>query len=428
MRKVIQNVRLLDPASRTDKICNVLVVNGKIEQITKELIFSADEYIKADSLWLLPGLVDSHVHLREPGQEGKETIATGAQAAAAGGVTSVVCMPNTTPPIDNKTQIEFVIERAQHTGCVRVYPTGALTHDLGGQDLAPIGEMVEAGAVAVSEDMNSIMDSLVLRRAMEYSTIFKIPIILHSEDQTLTQGGVINEGLMSMKLGVWGIPKEAEAAHVARNILLAKKTGAHLHLAHISCAESIDIIRFYKQKGYQFTVEVTPHHLLLTEEATDGYNTNAKMSPPLRTNEDTEALMEGLRDGTINNITSDHAPHTFADKNREFPEAPMGVTGLETLLPLLLDPIKERSGLDELTLLSFVTNRPAAIMNLPGGALYEGGPADFTLWDPEPAETIDAELSYSNSRNTPFHGWQVKGRVERTYCAGKLVYARPRCR
>jgi len=272
--------------------------------------------------------------------------------------------------------------------------------------------------------MNSIMDSQVLRRAMEYSTIFNIPIILHSEDHTLTQEGAINEGLMSMKLGVWGIPKEAEAAHVTRNILLAHKTGAHLHLAHISCAESIDIIRFYKQKGYYFTTEVTPHHLLLTEEATDAYNTNAKMSPPLRTYEDTEALMSGLRDGTINNITSDHAPHNFADKNQEFPEAPFGVIGLETLLPLLLGPIKERSGLDELTLLGFVTHHPASIMRLSAGTLYEGGPADFTLWNPNAADRIDANRSFSKSRNTPFHGWKIQGRVERTFCAGKQVYAR----
>jgi dihydroorotase len=425
MKILIKNARVIQPSAAVDRLADVLIEQQTITAIEPSLSDPEAQILDAEGLWLLPGLVDIHVHLREPGQEGKETIATGTRAAAAGGITSLLCMPNTIPPIDSRTGIDFILERTERSGCVRVFPTGTITKGLEGKELAPIGEMVEAGAVAVTEE-TEVMDSLLMRRAMEYTSMFNVPLIAHCEDKQLTENGSVNEGRMSMMLGLTGIPCEAEAVMVARNILLAAKTGVRLHLAHISCAESVDLIRFYKQKGAPVTAEVTPHHLLLLEDATDQYQTNAKVDPPLRTPEDQEALYQGLRDGTIDCIATAHAPHTQADKSREFPEAESGIIGLETLLPLLLGPIRERLGFDLPHLLGLVTHQPARVMKLPVGVLATGQPADLVLWNPEPSVTIDRNQFHSKARNTPFHGWTVQGRVEQTFVAGGMVYHRER--
>lgn len=424
MKTLIRHARILNPSTNTDQVGDVLLDGERIAQIAPKVDTNNAIVIDAEGLWLLPGLVDIHVHFGEPGQEGRETIATGTQAAAAGGVTSVVCMADTAPPVDSRPGVEFILERAVRTGYVRVYPTGALTKGMEGVEISPIGEMVEAGAVAISDDGHGVMNSQVLRRAMEYCTIFGAPIISHCEDHNLTQGGTVNEGRMSMTLGLFGIPREAEAILVARDILLAKKTGAHVHLAHISTAESVDLIRFYKKQGIRVTAEVTPHHLLLTDEAVDDFNTVAKINPPLRTVADQEALLEGLRDGTIDCIASDHSPQSGADKNREFPDAAFGVTGLETLLPLLLGPIRERLNLPLLDVLSKVTVRPAEVMKLPCGRLEIGRPADLTLWNPEAAYAVDVNTMKSKSRNSPFQGWQLQGQVEQTFIGGNQVYNR----
>ncbi len=422
MKTLIKQARVINPVSGEDRQADLLVDGETIAQIAPSISDADADVIDAEGLWLLPGLVDVHVHLREPGNEGKETIATGTRAAAAGGVTSVVCMGNTNPPIDNKTGVDFILERVKETGCVRVYPVGVVTKGMQGTDISPFGEMLEAGAVALTDDGRSVSDPQVLRRAMEYSTIFGVPIISHAEDSSLTDGGHINDGVMSVKLGMIGSPREAESIHVARDLLLAKMTGAHLHIAHVSTADSVDLIRFYKKKGVHVTAEVTPHHLTLTEEAVEHFNTDAKMSPPLRTKEDQDALYEGIIDGTIDCIATDHAPHKASEKNVEFTMAPHGVIGLETLLPLLMGRIRERSGLGMLPLLSLVTDKPAGIMNLPGGKIEAGGPADLTLWNPEPVYVIDKSSFLSKSRNTPFDGWEVQGRVERTFAGGSQVY------
>ena len=422
MNTLIQHARVLNPAASEDRVADVLIEGSRIKEIAPRIKADNAQKFDADGLWLLPGLVDLHVHFREPGGENKETIASGSLAAAAGGVTSVVCMANTNPPIDNKTGVEFILELVMRAGRARVYPAGAVTKGRLGKEMAPIGEMVEAGAVAISDDGSGIMDSQLMRRAMEYSTIFNIPILSHPEDHALTEGTCLNEGRMSMLLGLLGSPKESEIIQVARDVILARKTGAHLHVTHVSAAESVDLIRFYKAKGVRVTAEATPHHLTLTEEAVEGYNTDAKMNPPLRTREDQEALYDGIRDGTIDCIATDHAPHMIAEKERCFPEAPNGVIGLETLLPLTLGPIRERLGFTELQVLSLVTHRPATLMNLQAGRLQPGELADLTLWDPTPIYLIDKNRFHSKSRNTPFHGWEVRGRVVTTFLGGKIVY------
>ncbi|MGI6454507.1 MAG: dihydroorotase [bacterium] len=423
MKKLVKNARVINPATQFDQKADVLIENGRIVDISKSITDKEAQLIPADGLWLLPGLVDIHVHLREPGQESKETIATGTRSAAAGGVTSLLCMPNTIPPVDNRTGIEFILERSERVGYVRVYPSGAITKGMEGKEISHIGDMVEAGAVALAEEQEDL-DSLVMLRAMQYASMFGIPMIAHCEDRSLTEAGAVNEGRMSMMMGVMGIPSEAEAIMVARDALLCMKTQSRLHLAHVSCAESVDLIRFYKKKGAPLTAEVTPHHLVLTEEATDFYNTMAKVNPPLRTRTDQDALYEGLRDGTIDCIASSHSPHTPADKNREFPEAEYGVVGLETMLPLIMGEIQERLGVELHQLLKLVTYNPAQVMNLHAGDISPGSLADYILWNPDTKYKVDKNQFYSKAENTPFHGWELQGQVEQTWIAGECVFNR----
>lgn len=422
MNTLIKQARLLNPAGHEDKPADVLISDGVIKDIGLSLKAPEAETIDAEGQWLLPGLVDIHVHLREPGFEGKETIATGTRAAAAGGITSLVCLGDTNPPIDDKTGIEYIVERVIKTGSgVRVYPVGVLSKNMEGEEIAPIGEMVEAGAVAISDD-KPIMNAQVMRRAMEYSTIFNIPLIAHCEDIHLTENGLVHDGLMAIELGMLSCPAEAEAVIVARDLLLAKKTGCHIHISHVSTADSVDLIRFYKNKGVHATADTAPHYLLLTENVLEGFDTNAKTNPPLRSQSDQEALIEGLKDGTIDCIASHHEPHSHADKNQEFQLAPTGVVGLETLLPLVLNQISEKTSLDLLPLIRLVTHNPANVMKLNGGRVEIGKPADLTLWNPSSKTTIRKESFLSKSRNTLFEGWPVNGHVERTFVAGRCIY------
>lgn len=422
MKTLIRGARILNPATRFDRVADVLIEGDRITVIGESLSPPGVEVIDAEGLWLIPGLVDIHVHFCEPGHENQETLFSGSQAAVAGGVTSAVCMADTTPPVDSRAGVEFIVESLQQYRLARVYPVGALTKGMEGKEMASIGEMVEAGAIAISDDSQALMDSYLMRRIMEYSTIFNIPIVTHCEDLALTQGALVNEGKMSIQLGTFGSPGEAETIQIARDLILAQKTGAHIHIGHVSTAESVDIIRFYKSKGVNVTAETCPHYLVLTDEAMDHFNTSALVYPPLRSKEDQEGLYSGLKDGTIDCIASDHSPHTASAKDQEFPLAPFGIVGLETLLPLLLGEIWKRSELDLLDLLSLVTIKSANVMKLPGGKIEEGAFADLILWNPEPVYQIDRTKFYSKSKNTPFHGMDVKGRVEATFVGGGKVF------
>lgn len=422
---LIKNTRLLDPASGRDETGSVLIRDGKIEEVGKAVDSKSNgAEIDAKGMWLFPGLVDMHVHLRQPGQDSKETFQTGTRAAAAGGVTRVVTMANTIPVIDNKTGVEFVVERAISEGCIHVHPVGSVSKGLKGEEISDVGEIIRAGAVALSDDGHCVMNSQLLRRVMEYSTIFDVPIISHCEDHDLSAGGVMNEGRLSTFMGLPGIPAEAETTMVSRDILMAKKTDARLHIAHVSCAESVDLIRAYKKRGVRVTAETAMHYLLLTETAVEGYNTSAKMKPPLRTEEDRLAILEGVRDGTIDVIASDHAPHTRGEKSQEFDYAPFGIVGLETTLPLMFTYLT-KEGLEILDLLSRMTVHPCQILKLPEPKLEAGADGDLTLWNPEKESEIDRDRFFSKGRNTPFHGWKVQGRVEATLVNGRFVHAAP---
>lgn len=422
MKTLIANARILDPATLDDRVANLLIEDGVVSAISPGLQDSKAETVDAEGCWLLPGLVDIHAHLREPGFESRETIETGTRAAAAGGITSVVCVGDTSPPIDNRTGVEFILDRTKQTGSVRVYPSGAMTKGMKGREMALIGEMVSAGAVAISDGCRGIQDAYLMMRIMEYSTIFGIPIIDHCEDTSLTEDAHMNEGKMSTTMGILGWPREAEIIHAARDLVLAQKTGAHLHLTSVSCAETVDLIRYYKKKGVHVTSDTAPHYLLLTDDAVDRFDTNAKTNPPLRTASDQQALLDGLRDGTICCIASDHAPLNAGDKNQEFPNAPFGVIGFETMLPLVLGPIQEALQTEMLFTLGLLTHNPAQCMNLPAGTIRLGGPADLTLWEPKADQTLNAAAFLSKARNTPFDGWSVPGRVRATWVGGTQVF------
>lgn len=421
----IRGALIFDPVAGTKHTGDVRIRDRKISEIGANLKSDGEQILEADGLWLFPGLIDMHVHLREPGQESKETIATGTQAAAHGGFTTVVAMANTSPVIDDKTGVQYVMRTAQTHGIVNVYQVGAISKDLKGEEMADLGEMVQAGAVAFSDDGRGVMNAMLMRRAMQYSTLFDVPIIAHCENHDLSEGGVINEGYTSTATGLPGIPREAEITEVARDCILAEHTGARLHLAHISCAESIDLIRHFKKRGVNVTAETAAHYLLLTERALETYDTNAKMNPPLRTEEDRQILIEALRDGTIDVIASDHAPHTPGQKDQEFDQTPFGIVGLETTLPLLLTYLIQEMDFDPLHLVKCMTVAPRNVLKLKEGTLNIGAPADITLWNPNKTGSIEKDKFQSKSRNTPFEGWDVEGRVCATIVAGNMVYACP---
>jgi dihydroorotase len=422
-RLLIRGGTLVDPVARTAAPGDVLVDDGRIVATGAPGTLAAGDAAEygARGLLVLPGLVDMHVHLREPGYEYKETIASGVKAALAGGFTSLACMANTEPVNDSAAVTQFIIDRARIAGGARVYPIGALSHGLKGERLAEIGEMHRAGIVAVSDDGHPVMHAGLMRRALEYTRMFDLPIIAHEEDEHLANGGVMNEGTTALRLGLRGTPAAAEEVMIARDIALVRLTGGRLHLAHVSTAGAAALVREAKADGLPITAEVTPHHLFLTEEAVEGYGTDAKMAPPLRTRADIDALRAALADGTIDAIATDHAPHHRDEKEVEFECAANGVVGLETALPLALRLVAE--GVADLpTIIARMTVGPARVLRLPAGTLAAGAAADLTLVDPARRWRVEARSFRSKGRNTPFEGWDVSGRAVAVLVGGRLVH------
>jgi len=426
---VITGGRVIDPAQGIDGIRTIVLDKGAVSSIAEQHQPEYDgvsdiDILDASGLWVTPGLVDMHVHLREPGREDKETIATGTQAAAAGGFTAVACMPNTTPVLDEDSKIRYVILHGDGCPC-RIYPIGAITKALEGEELAPMGEMVETGAVAVSDDGKSVAKSNVMRNALNYSKSFNIPVICHSEDSTLSAKGHMNEGLVSTRLGVRGIPVIAETIAVSRDILLAEYTGARIHIAHVSTAGSVRLVREAKQRGVNVTAETCPHYITLTDEdVSSRYDTNKKMNPPLRTAADREAVIAGLADGTIDVIASDHAPHTPEEKDVEFDNAAFGVIGLETSLAVVLTVLVKEGLLTPTQMVERMSAAPNRILGLSGGTLKPGAPADVTIINPSIKWTVDPAAFFSKSRNSPFVGMALEGAAACTILGGRVVYRR----
>jgi dihydroorotase len=418
---LIAGGRVICPDQSIDESLNVLLADRKVMELTASRP-DADEVIDASGMIVSPGLIDMHVHLREPGREGEETIASGSAAAVAGGFTSVACMPNTHPAIDNEASSEFVVLQAERAGLANIYPIGAITKGRQGEELSEIGQLSRGGTVAFSDDGSPVGNADMMRRGLQYTKMFGKAIIEHCEDPALSGDGVMNEGVFSTTLGLDGIPNASEEVAIARNIILADETGGKLHVAHVSTAGGVELIRTAKRRGARVTAEVTPHHFTLTDECVRTFDPVYKMNPPLRTQADVDALREGLRDGTIDAIASDHAPHSTEKKQLEFPAAPFGVIGLESALPVA---ITELIGavLDWPQLIAALTWNPARILGIGKGSLRPGSDADVTLIDPDVAWTIDARAFKSLSRNCPFDGKEVRGRAVRTIVGGKTKYA-----
>ena len=412
---------VIDPG-RFNGMTDVLIDEGRIVAVGPHLKTPiGGTKIDATGRLVLPGFVDLHVHFREPGFEYKESIQSGAAAAVAGGFTSVCCMPNTNPVNDNQAITEFMLDRARAAGLANVFPIGAITKGSEGKELAEIGDLRRAGCVAISDDGKPVMNSLVMRRAMEYALAFDVPVVDHCEDLHLAEGGCMNEGAISTELGLPGMPAAAEDVMVARNVALAELTGARLHLAHISTEGSVRMVREAKSRGLKVTAEACPHHFTITEETVRGYNTYAKMNPPLRTWKDVQAIKDGLRDGTIDAIATDHAPHASQEKQLGFTEAPFGIVGLETALPLTFALVDEgilslESAVDKLS------TAPAKVFGLAKGTLAVGADADIAIIDQQEQWEVDPAKFRSKSRNTPFAGWKVKGRVRTTIVGGRIVF------
>jgi len=420
---LIQGGRVIDPSRGTDGVADVYLIDGKVAAVGSNIVGEEGTLvIPAAGKVVAPGLIDLHVHLREPGQEDQETVATGAMAAAAGGFTAVCAMPNTDPVVDNQGTVGFIVSQAQRAAKARVYPIGAISLGQRGEKLAEFGELVGAGAVAVSDDGKPVMSSHLMRTALEYARTFGIPVADHCEDLALAEGGAMHEGIVATRLGLKGIPAAAEEIMVARDIILAELTGGHVHLCHMSTRGSVELIRRAKERGIRVTAEATPHHFTLTHEACEGYNTNAKMNPPLREDADREAIRQALRDGTLDVIASDHAPHHYDAKEREFDDAPNGILGLETALGLAISELVETGLMSLSDLLLRMSTQPARIFNLPGGSLGVGAPADVLVFDPKARWTVDPSRFHSKSRNTPFGGRSLTGRAEVTIVRGRVVY------
>lgn len=418
----IKGGRVIDPKNERDEVSDVFLSNGKIiDRPSKELLEKAD-VIDASGYVVSPGLVDLHVHFRVPGETHKETIFSGTSAAAAGGFTSVVCMPNTSPPADTAGTIQYIKDAVDREAVVHVFPTGCITVGSEGERLAPTGSLRDAGAVAISDGGKCLQNSGLMRRAVEYANMFNIPVIDHCEDYSLSANGVMNEGFVSTKLGLRGSPKEAEDIMVARDVILSAKTGAHIHIQHVSSKNAIDIIRRAKSRGVNVSAEATPHHISFSDSEISDFNTNFKMNPPLRSEEDRLAILEGLADGTIDCIASGHAPHTDYEKDVEFDYAPNGVIGLETALGVTLDQLYHSKRLDLLETVALLTHRPAKLLDLDKGTLDTGADADVILFDPEQEWTPDSASFQSKSVNSPFIGRVLKGRVSKTFVSGKLVF------
>ncbi|MBI5555013.1 MAG: dihydroorotase [Elusimicrobia bacterium] len=423
MRILIKGGRVIDPANRIDAPKDIYIEEGLIKKVGADIKINKPKVktIDARGKVVTPGLIDMHTHLREPGREDEETIASGTRAACQGGFTSVCCMPNTQPVTDNQAQIELILSKAQKEGWVNVYPIGAITKGLMGEELSPIGELKRAGVVGISDDGETVNNSLIMRRALEYSKMFKLPVIAHCEDKNLSAEGLINEGYVSTILGLRGIPRQAEEIIVARDIQLAEMTGGHLHLAHVSTAGSVGMIRRAKRINLKITAETAPHYFTLTEEAVKTYNTNTKMNPPLRTKKDMMAIKHGLQDGTIDCIASDHAPHLEDEKNQEYELAPFGIIGLETMLPLIITELVDKKILTLREAVKKLTVHPARILGLNKGTLSPGADADITIIDVKASRKI--ESFESQSKNSPFIGYTLKGFAVYTIVGGRIRLA-----
>ncbi|MDA0738184.1 MAG: dihydroorotase [Nitrospirae bacterium] len=425
MRTLIKGGQVIDPG-RMNQMADILIEDGKIHTIDVNLQPTLKNpesvtIIDAKGLIVCPGFIDLHVHFREPGFEYKETIATGVDSAVAGGFTTVCCMPNTNPVNDSQSITDFILRQAKIADKARVFPIGAITKGSKGEELAEIGELHQAGCVAISDDGIPVMNSLVMRRAMEYARAFDLPVIDHCEDSHLSAGGAMNEGFVSTELGIPGIPNAAEEVMVARNIFLAELTQSRLHLPHVSTIGSVRLLRDAKSRGVSVTAEACPHHFSLTEEAVRTFDTNAKMNPPLRTDADVQAVKGALKDGSIDVIATDHAPHAVHEKQRQFDNAPFGIIGLESALPLTLNLVEDGVLTIEQAIAK-LTCEPARVFKLPFGTLALGADADVTLIDPKKSWTLDPSRLRSKSRNTPFAGWTMKGQVVKTLVGGRVVY------
>jgi len=420
-RLLIRGGRLLDPATGRDEPGDLLASEGLIEAVGEGLDGRGAEVIDAEGAWICPGFVDLHTHLREPGQEYKEDIASGGRSAVAGGFTAVACMANTQPVNDDPAMTDFILDRAAHDSPARVYPVAAATKGQNGEVMTEMSALVDAGAVAFSDDGRTIMDSGVMRRVLEYSRLVRAPVISHCEDRHLVGSGVVNEGPISTRLGLPGNPAIAETLHVMRDVELAELTGAYLHVAHVSTADAVAAIRRARERGVSVTAEVTPHHLALTDEEALGYDTNTKVAPPLRSAADVEACRVGLADGTLDAIATDHAPHAQHEKDQEFTLAPPGMIGFETAAAVVLDLVRE-GRLTPLELVRRLSTNPARILRKPGGTLTVGETADVTVLDPDRVWTYDPAKGWSKSRNSPWAGRELQGRVVATVVGGRMVY------
>jgi dihydroorotase len=430
-RLLLKNGIVVDPSQNLVGVRDVLIERdmgqgtwgkGRILAVAENIFAEDAEVIDCTGKLVVPGLVDMHVHFREPGEEHKETIATGSAAAVAGGFTTVCCMPNTKPPLDSVAAIEFVLRRADEVRLCRVLPIGAVSVGLKHEQLTEMAAMKEAGAVAFSDDGEPVQDAGFLRKVLAYAKVCDAVVILHCEDKSLTAGGVMNEGLTSLRLGLRGMPKTAEVTSVQRAVELAKLTGSKVHIAHVSTKEAVEVIRRAKEQGVQVTAEVTPHHLTLTEEAVGDYDTNAKMNPPLRTDEDVVALREALLDGVIDCIATDHAPHAIEEKETTFDDAPFGIVGLETAVGVLWTELVHKANFPLMRLVEAMSTKPCQILGLDGGTLREGSRADVTVIDPDAEWVVQPEKFRSKGKNTPYAGWKLKGKVVMTICGGQVVF------
>lgn len=417
MDLLVKNGRVVDPARKIDTVADVLIREGKIAAIGKSAASGIPAF-DATGLTVAPGFFDIHVHLREPGTEEAETIETGGKAAVAGGFTAVAPMPNSKPPNDNPSITHYIVSEARRSSPARVFPIGAITKEQKGETLAEIGEMFEAGIVGISDDGKPVMDAQLFRRALEYAQMFDMPVIQHCEDLHLSKGGVMHEGVYSTRLGLKGIPSSAEETMVSRDLILAQMTGGKYHVAHLSTRRAVEMVREAKARGLNISAEVTPHHFSLTDAAVADYDTNAKMNPPLRSADDVAALIQGIQDGTIDAIASDHAPHHANLKMLEFDRAPFGITGLETAVALALTKLQLTAG----RLVELFSLNPQRIMKVKPWGLFEGSAADLTILDLNRSWTFDVNQSRSKSRNSPFHGWPLKGKPAATVVGGKVVY------
>ncbi len=426
---LLRGGRVVDPSQGHDGPADLLIVGDRIEVMGRGLgVPDGAEVVDVSGKIVAPGLVDVHVHLREPGREDAETVATGARAAVAGGFTSICAMPNTDPVTDNQAAVGFIVKQGAAAAAARVYPIGAITLGQKGEHLAEFGEMVHAGAVGVTDDGHPVVSSHIMRTALEYARTFNIPVADHCEDPALFAGGAMHEGAVSTRLGLKGIPSATEEIMVARNIILAGLTGGHVHLQHISTRGAVELIRRGKEKGINVTAEVTPHHFTLTDAACEDFDTNAKMNPPLREQADVDALRVGLKEGVVDLIATDHAPHHYESKERDFDDAPFGVVGLETALGLGLSQLVAKSGFTISDLIDRMSTTPARVYHLPGGTLAKGAPADVIVFDPDVRWTVDPAKFLSKSQNSPFTGMELTGRVERTIVGGKTVFLADRKR